>query len=67
MKITAQFVRLGEDRFRLSTIKRYTVVDNKVKLWFSASRFKVQYLVIPFEDKFKAQQKIDLLDLLLCS
>lgn len=60
-----EFVLIGEDRFKISTIKRYKQNGDKIKLWFNSSRFKVEYLEITLQSEEDAHAVLDNLDFYL--
>jgi len=58
-----QFIQIKSDRIRISSIKKYRpVAENKLVVWFSTSRYKVENETYTFETEEELRQTVDFLD-----
>jgi hypothetical protein len=60
-----QFVRIGETRLRVSTIKKYLPYGkNKINVYFNTSRNKIEVETFEFNDELLRINMIEKLDVI---
>jgi hypothetical protein len=59
-----KFILIGDQRIRISTIKKYSLKDNKITIWYNTSRYQIQHEVFHL-DIMEAQIIVQKLDIIL--
>ena len=58
-----EFIKIGEDRIRISTIKKYSPNgSNRLNVYFNVSRDKIEVATYPFDTESKRDDMLNQLD-----